>query len=366
MITSKKFSSGDVIIKEGQHNRGAFRILEGKVEVTIKGSDVITSLAVLEKGEIFGEMSLIDNQPYSASVTAITDVECTILDPGAYKVEIENSGPVLKELVSVFANRIRGASKKVGNIADLEVKHKKIAKLKQDEAEVLQHIANTGAELQEILVWDDAVEKVKKSLYELGFDKVSIEFKSKSVVKIKETTLVTEGDSKYLHIPFSAGMDYGILSLSLLQDETSFVDTGIFKIYKSLLSSCLVKCKSYSAFANIATELEKYMSDSRIKEIFEDLKLSINSFSESTLEKIMTIPDQLNDGKKIEDISFDLTVGFQEIDRLSQELDSIDKVYSNIKVIASGQIPEKMERVDKNIDKKDSQEDIDSLLNEFK
>jgi len=366
MVKTKKFRKGEVIITQGGSNKGAFRILEGKIEVTIKGSDVITSLAILEKGEIFGEMSLIDNQPYSATVTALIDVECTILDPEAYKLEIKNSGPVLKELVSVFANRIRGASKKVGNIADSEIKHKKIAKLKQNEAEVLQHIANTGAELQEIMVWDKAVEKVKKSLYELGFDKVSIEFESKSIVKIKETTLVTEGDSKYLHIPFSAGLDYGILSLSLLQDEASFVDTGIFKIYKNLLSSCLVKCKSYSAFANIATELEIYMSDSRIKEIFEDLKLSINSFSESTLEKIMNIPDQLNDGKKIEDISFDLTVGFQEIDRLSQELDLINKVYSNIKIIASGQLPEKIEGVDKKIDKKDTQEDIDSLINELK
>jgi len=313
MVNTKKFNKGEVIITQGERNKGAFRILEGKVEVTFKGSDVITSLAILEKGEIFGEMSLIDYQPYSATVTAFTDVKCTILDPEAYKLEIENSGPVLKELVSVFANRIRGASKKVGNIADSEVKHKKIAKLKQNEVEVLQHIANTGAELQEILIWDDAVEKViliwddavekvKQSLFDLGFDKVSIEFNSKSVVKIKETSLVTDGDSKYLHIPFSAGMDYGILSLSLLQDEDSFVDTGIFKIYKNLLSSCLVKCKSYSAFANIATELENNMSDSRIKEIFEDLKLSINSFSESTLEKIMNIPDQLNDGKNIEDI----------------------------------------------------------------
>lgn len=314
MTNLKHFRTGEVIINEGDFSRGAFRIIEGQVEVTIKGSDVITSLAILTQGEIFGEMSLIDNQPYSASVTALTDVECTILDPEAYKLEIENSGPVLKELLTVFSNRIRGAGKKVGSIADSEKKHKKIAKLKQNEAEVLQHIANTGAELQEILIWEDAVLKVKQSLYDLGFGKVSIEFQAGSVVKIKETTLVTDGDSKYLHIPFSAGLDYGILSLSLLQDEASFVDTGIFKIYKSLLSSCLVKCKSYNAFANIATELENYMSDSRITEIFENLKLSINSFSESTLEKIMTIPDQLKAGKKINDISFDLTVGFQEID----------------------------------------------------
>ena len=366
MINSKKFYKGEVIISEGERNRGAFRILEGKVEVSLKGSNVVTSLAILEEGEIFGEMSLIDNQPYSATVTALSDVECIILDPKAYQTEIENSGPILKELISFFAHRIRVASKKISTIADSEIKHKKVAKLKQNEAEVLQHIAKTGAELQEILNWEEAVEKVKKSLYELGFDKVSIEFQNNSVVKIKETTLVTKGDSKYLHIPFSAGTDYGILSLSLLQDEASIVNTGIFKIYKSLLSSCLIKCKSYSAFANIATELESYMSESRINEIFEDLKLSINSFSESTLEKIMAIPDQLNNGKKIEDISFDLTIGFQEIDRLSQELDLINNVYSNIKVIASGQIPEKLEGVDKNIDKKDEQVDIDALIHDFK
>ncbi|MCH8287320.1 hypothetical protein IIB79_12485 [candidate division KSB1 bacterium] len=96
-------------------------------------------------------------------------------------------------------------------------------------------------------------------------------------------------------------------------------------------------------------------------------------FSGYEKEFLSAVNDDLNTSKAleivwrvVEDISFDLTIGFQEIDRLSQELDLINNVYSNIKVIASGQIPEKLEGVDKNIDKKDEQVDIDALIHDFK
>ena len=93
------------------------------------------------------------------------------------------------------------------------------------------------------------------------------------------------------------------------------------------------------------------------------MKSSINSFSQSTLDKIMAMPERLKEGEKIEDVSFDLTIGFQEIDRLSQEIDMINTVYNNIKKISLGQLPDSLETMDENIDKRSSQDDIDALIN---
>src|SRR5512136_2797564 len=61
------YESGETIVEEGTMGVGFYLILDGKVEVR-EGSK---TLAVLSKGQFFGEMSLIDEQPRSADVVAV-------------------------------------------------------------------------------------------------------------------------------------------------------------------------------------------------------------------------------------------------------------------------------------------------------
>jgi CRP-like cAMP-binding protein len=62
---------GTVIIREGDAGQGLFVVLAGEVEVSKRqpsGGDL--ALARLRAGDVFGEMSLIDNQPTTATVRA--------------------------------------------------------------------------------------------------------------------------------------------------------------------------------------------------------------------------------------------------------------------------------------------------------
>ena len=103
------FDSGEVIIKEGDLNSGAYKITEGEGEIT-KKSEISTSiLAKLgEGGAIFGEMSLIDDKPRSAAVTAITDVKCILIEKFTFDHELAESSPVIKILLQVYSERLRG------------------------------------------------------------------------------------------------------------------------------------------------------------------------------------------------------------------------------------------------------------------
>ena len=68
------FKAGDTIISEGDEGDTAFFIVAGTVEVLIgKGAKPVGSLTT---GEVFGEMSLIEPGPRSATVKAVDDVEC--------------------------------------------------------------------------------------------------------------------------------------------------------------------------------------------------------------------------------------------------------------------------------------------------
>ena len=93
------FNAGNSMVSEGKGAVGFFLILEGRAEVR-KGGKV---LATLGRGQFFGEMSLIDDQPRSADVVAVVPTRCWVLlswgFAGLIKQHPEIAMPMLKELV---------------------------------------------------------------------------------------------------------------------------------------------------------------------------------------------------------------------------------------------------------------------------
>ena len=59
-----------MLIREGDTGRGIFLILSGEVDVTNVDGAARVLLAVLKTGDVFGEISLIEHSPTTASVTA--------------------------------------------------------------------------------------------------------------------------------------------------------------------------------------------------------------------------------------------------------------------------------------------------------
>ncbi len=75
-----RFAPGQVIIREGEISCRAFLILAGRVRVTRHQDNHEIQLAELTTNDIFGEMSIIDRKPRSASVTAIVTTDCVELN----------------------------------------------------------------------------------------------------------------------------------------------------------------------------------------------------------------------------------------------------------------------------------------------
>jgi CRP-like cAMP-binding protein len=65
-----EYKAGGVIVREKSPGGMLHIIIEGSVDVKKKSDDTERTLAALKVGEIFGEMSLFDDAPYSASVVA--------------------------------------------------------------------------------------------------------------------------------------------------------------------------------------------------------------------------------------------------------------------------------------------------------
>jgi CRP-like cAMP-binding protein/Fe-S-cluster-containing hydrogenase component 2 len=87
-ISDQWFDRGSEIIREGEHTENVFIIAEGQVQVTYNNRTV----AVLESGDIFGEMSFLDDVPHEATVTAWTPVHVLMM-PASTFVELMTQHP---------------------------------------------------------------------------------------------------------------------------------------------------------------------------------------------------------------------------------------------------------------------------------
>lgn len=100
------------ILAEGEAGAGLGLIIRGKVRVHKsdgKGGDHL--LTVLKQGDFFGEMSLLDGQARSASVTALEPTVILWLRAEAFRDLVEKQNPVISKIlariVMELSNRLR-------------------------------------------------------------------------------------------------------------------------------------------------------------------------------------------------------------------------------------------------------------------
>jgi CRP/FNR family cyclic AMP-dependent transcriptional regulator len=84
---------------------GFYLILDGRAEVR-KGSRV---LATLGRGQFFGEMSLIDEQPRSADVVAVSPTKCWALSSWAFDSIVKSNPEIALLMLKEMVKRLRAA-----------------------------------------------------------------------------------------------------------------------------------------------------------------------------------------------------------------------------------------------------------------
>ena len=101
------FKAGDTIISEGEEGDSAFLIVSGSVEVTIGEGAKAKTLGTLEAGEVFGEMSLIEPGPRSATIRAVTDTECVATSYDEFITSLQDSPERAVVFMKTLVRRLR-------------------------------------------------------------------------------------------------------------------------------------------------------------------------------------------------------------------------------------------------------------------
>jgi CRP/FNR family transcriptional regulator, cyclic AMP receptor protein len=104
---SKVLVLGDGASIYRRHERGdcAYIIRRGQVEISERGRAV----EIMQPGEIFGEMALIDNEPRTTSAVALGEAEVIPIDRALFAVLIRDDPDFALTIINLLARRLRAA-----------------------------------------------------------------------------------------------------------------------------------------------------------------------------------------------------------------------------------------------------------------
>ncbi len=186
VATEKNYPKNAVVLTEGEMGDSLFMIQSGKVKVFIgdeDGREII--LKILGPGDFFGEMSMIDKQPRSASVTTLEPALFLVLSHSAFERCVEQAPRIGNMVMQVLAQRVREADRKIGTLALMDV-YGRVAstllelsvysngKLMVGEKLSQQDLANMVGASREM------VNRILKDLSDRGF--ISIESKAITII----------------------------------------------------------------------------------------------------------------------------------------------------------------------------------------
>lgn len=109
-MSSALFQPGQMIFQEGDTTQEAYRILKGRVEISIAGEGKSVILAQLGEGDIFGEMAMVDERPRSASAQALEVTECEVLTAENFNEAVLQRPEILIPYLASFFERLRTAN----------------------------------------------------------------------------------------------------------------------------------------------------------------------------------------------------------------------------------------------------------------
>ena len=115
----KVYEAGKTIFHENEMGDVLYIIKKGSVQIfKVLGSGQEKTLAVLHEQAFFGEMSILDNSPRSASAKAMEDSTLLAVDKDSFKEVVNEYPEIAFEIFKVFSQRLREANKEIQNLSE--------------------------------------------------------------------------------------------------------------------------------------------------------------------------------------------------------------------------------------------------------
>lgn len=184
-----RFSNGDPIFYQTDESTDLYLILQGSVRACLQneeGQELV--LTHFRQGDFFGEMSLLDGRPRSATMVAQEDTSLAVLKRSKFLHALKKEPMIALDLLSALVQRLRKADEMIESLAFLDVKERLVKFL-------LEIAASEGT------TDDDGTVKVKKLTHkELASRTGASREAITKVLKVLIFNKVIKDDGNYFYI----------------------------------------------------------------------------------------------------------------------------------------------------------------------
>lgn len=120
--TVRRVPKGTVIFSKDDVGAGLFAVLSGTVKISLPSADGREALLnLIQPGELFGEIALLDGRSRTADAVAMTDCELMVIDRRDFIPFVRNEPDLALKLIEVLCGRLRWASEHFAEVLFLDL-----------------------------------------------------------------------------------------------------------------------------------------------------------------------------------------------------------------------------------------------------
>lgn len=112
----RMFPKGTILFREGDQGDDMYIINTGKVKIFKEIGGVEKVLAVLGESDFFGEMSLLNKKPRSASAEIAEDAKILVINNSTFDTMIRGNSEIAIRIIRILAKRLADADVQIANL----------------------------------------------------------------------------------------------------------------------------------------------------------------------------------------------------------------------------------------------------------
>ncbi len=120
--SEKSVRRGQTVFQKGDEGNYMVAVLSGRIRISAtspEGREV--TLNMIDAGEVFGDMALLDGKPRSADATALEDSNLMTVERRHFLPHLASSNELALRVIDVLCQRLRDTSETLGNFAMLDL-----------------------------------------------------------------------------------------------------------------------------------------------------------------------------------------------------------------------------------------------------
>ena len=101
-----EFKANEMVFKQGETGEHMFLVQEGEVEVLQEVGNYQKQVAILERGDFFGEMAVLEAEPRSHSIRTLSDAKLVSIDRSGFKSMLTRNAEIAVRMIRKLGKRL--------------------------------------------------------------------------------------------------------------------------------------------------------------------------------------------------------------------------------------------------------------------